>query len=146
MTMKRSDSDLVSEHYKELEQVRTPEALNQKILATAKREAGRTARAGGLLERWTKPLAWAATVGLCLAIVVDFTQLPDSAVVPTAVQEASVADEFIPVNQGVIDAAQTQAELQGKVESISAESAAVASQLKQAQQALKEEREHRAEV
>lgn len=61
----------VSETYRDLARERTPASLNEQVLRDA------AAHAGGGYSRWVawlRPLAWAATVALCLAIVVQIQQ------------------------------------------------------------------------
>ncbi|MGB5490972.1 MAG: hypothetical protein WBM76_09130, partial [Woeseiaceae bacterium] len=68
---------LVSKTYKALATERTPDHLNEKVMAMAARES-RTRYAQA--RTWVRPLAWAATIGLSLAIVLELTQLPTSGV------------------------------------------------------------------
>lgn len=63
----------VSTTYRQLANERTPADLDEKVLRMAAAEprvVQRTRRA------WMKPVAWAATVGLSLAIVLEITKLP----------------------------------------------------------------------
>jgi len=68
------DNDrLVSAAYRDLANERTPQALNKSI----RRRATVASKPGYLLSvSWMRPMAWAATVGLCLAIVFEMTQVP----------------------------------------------------------------------
>ena len=68
--------ELVSETYRDLGIEQAPEHLNQSILRMAASDGKRGRSNGRLLGAWTKPLAWAATIGLSLAIVLEVTQLP----------------------------------------------------------------------
>jgi len=80
MKDKRSNPDsaddgdrLVSAIYRDLANERAPRALNKSIL----RQATAASRMG--FQRsvsWLRPMAWVATVGLCLAIVLEVTQVP----------------------------------------------------------------------
>jgi len=79
--------DAVSEAYRSLAVERAPESLDQKVLAEA-----RQAAAAGEARRWPRfrPLAWAATIALSFALVLQYTQTgPD---VPAGVFEAIEAD------------------------------------------------------
>jgi hypothetical protein len=65
----------VSATYRQLADERVPAGLDEKILhraAAAPRAGSRPGRA------WMKPVAWAATIGLSLAIVLEMTQLPQA--------------------------------------------------------------------
>jgi len=80
MTEERSHKDtdgvadpLVSRTYRESAAESTPTALDQAVL----REAGQAG--GSRYSRsimWLRPMAWATTIGLCLAIVVELSDLP----------------------------------------------------------------------
>lgn len=66
---------LVSDAYRELAKERTPKALDDKVL----RMAARAKPARSVIPgRWMKPVAWAATIGLSLAIVMELTQVPQT--------------------------------------------------------------------
>ena len=80
MTEERSQTDtdgvadpLVSRTYRESAAERTPPALDQAVLRKARRQ-GTSHYSRSVL--WLRPMAWAATVGLCLAIVVELANLP----------------------------------------------------------------------
>lgn len=65
--------DAVARAYRELATQRAPATLNERVLRQAAHESGRGyARWSG----WLRPLAWAATVGLTLAIVVNLVDVP----------------------------------------------------------------------
>ena len=68
-----SDAD-VSRVYREAAGERTPAHLDDAVLATARREAKSPYERS---IRWLRPMAWAATVGLCLAIVIDVSLVPE---------------------------------------------------------------------
>ena len=80
MTEERSHTDtdgvsdpLVSRTYRESASERVPDALNQAVLRQAAQNvSSRYSRA----VFWMRPMAWAATIGLCLAIVIDLSSLP----------------------------------------------------------------------
>ena len=65
--------ETVSRTYREVADERTPKHLDRAVLA----EASRAARPRYARSRaWTRPLAWAATVTLTVAIVLELTQVP----------------------------------------------------------------------
>ena len=70
----------VTEAYRELGAEKAPESLNQTILEMAAGGNNRSSVRNRLLGVWMKPLAWAATIGLSLAIVLELTQVPTAAV------------------------------------------------------------------
>lgn len=71
MTKQSNDNDLrVSEAYQGLATETTPPELDRKILAMA---AGKSRY--GRARAWIRPVAWAATIGLSLAIVLEISQL-----------------------------------------------------------------------
>jgi hypothetical protein len=63
----------VTRAYREIADERTPGHLDRAVLARAAR-AGRPGYARS--RAWTRPLAWAATIVLSVAIVLEFTQTP----------------------------------------------------------------------
>ena len=81
MTNERENEDrdeLVSKTYRELDAVETPERVNRKVLQMAAAETGQSTTARILFPAWMKPAAWAATIGLSLAIVLEFSELPSA--------------------------------------------------------------------
>ncbi len=63
----------VSKAYRDTTNERTPESLNRAILD----QAAKGARPGySRLRSWTRPMAWAATAMLSVAIVLQLTQAP----------------------------------------------------------------------
>jgi len=64
---------LVAETYRALARERAPDHLNEKVLRLAA-QAGRSRYA--LARTWMRPVAWAATIGLSLAIVLELNRLP----------------------------------------------------------------------
>jgi len=78
MTEKRNQSGaetdvLVSQAYRDLADERTPERLDRTILRAAAKEARpRYSR----FIAWTRPMAWAATVMLSVALVLEVTDTP----------------------------------------------------------------------
>ncbi|MBT8099873.1 MAG: hypothetical protein KJO82_08990 [Gammaproteobacteria bacterium] len=93
MSNERTTDDDVSRTYRDIANERTPERLNDAILQQAAK-AARPSYARSI--RWTRPLAWAATITLCLALTLQFTRLPtpDSVVLPTPA--ASPAKREVP--------------------------------------------------
>ena len=66
--------ETVSATYRQLSREGAPNHLNDKVLQQAARNALRPRYSRSIV--WTRPLAWAATVGLCLAIVLEVTRVP----------------------------------------------------------------------
>jgi len=66
---------LVSATYRELASERAPAHLDDKVLLRAAR--GRRTRYS-LAYAWMRPVAWAATIGLCLALVLELSRVPDA--------------------------------------------------------------------
>jgi len=65
----------VSATYRQLADEKAPASLDEKILHRA---AAAPRVDSGIGRAWMKPVAWAATVGLSLAIVLEMTQLPQA--------------------------------------------------------------------
>ena len=66
--------DSVSTAYRDLAQERTPEHLDRKILAMAAKSAQQPSYSRWI--RWARPVAWAATIVLCLAITLELAWQP----------------------------------------------------------------------
>jgi len=66
---------LVSDAYGELAKEKTPDSLNQSVLRMATRK-GKTPYS--MARAWMRPAAWAATIGLSLAVVLQLTNLPEA--------------------------------------------------------------------
>ena len=64
----------VSAAYREMADERTPEHLDHMILNAARGAA--TPRWNAAIA-WLRPAAWVATIGVCLAIVIEIALLPD---------------------------------------------------------------------
>lgn len=81
---------LVTETYRDLASEKTPDHLNQAVLI----KAGGKKRAAKepLLARWMKPLTWAATIGLSLAIVLEISKLPSISDADTAMPASAIAE------------------------------------------------------
>ncbi len=74
MKQDESGDPRVAAAYRQLAEERTPEHLDHVILNAARAAARpRWNRA----VAWLRPAAWAATIGVCLAIVVEISMLPD---------------------------------------------------------------------
>ena len=80
MTNERSHPDtdgvtdpLVSRTYRESASERVPDALDRAVLQQAKRNASKPYSRSIM---WLRPMAWAATIGLSLAIVIELANLP----------------------------------------------------------------------
>ncbi len=93
--------ELVSKTYRELDSVQTPDHLNQSILRMA---AGKKAgRNGFFVAAWMRPVTWAATIALSLAIVLELSDVP-TAPVPVDVFPAaeskleSIREEITPLD------------------------------------------------
>lgn len=98
----REDTDtLVSETYRELPALRTPEHLNQSILRMAEKKGrGRT---DFLFAAWVKPVTLAATIAFSLAIVLELSEVPVASVAPEvapAAREEPVPQETDRLDQG----------------------------------------------
>jgi hypothetical protein len=105
---------LVSETYRDLGVEKAPEHLNQNILRMAAAD-GKVGRSNSFLSgAWMKPVAWAATIGLSLAIVLELTDVPttvvpmDSAPAVQSASEASVAEDFIAKDKQALERAEEQ--------------------------------------
>ena len=71
--------DRVSAAYRELATERSPDTLDHRILAEARRGA---ATRYAMLRGWTRPVAWAAMIGMSLAIVLHVSQTPEMQTLP----------------------------------------------------------------
>ncbi len=89
MSNDRDQDEQVSAAYQSMARERTPEHLDQKVLRMAKANAERPQYSRWIA--WSRPLAWAATVALCLAITLEVTQVtaPDDVATETAPAEDS---------------------------------------------------------
>ena len=65
--------DRVSEAYRDVAGERAPASLNERVLREARAHAG---SGYSWWMGWLRPAAWVATVGLCLAIVIELTNTP----------------------------------------------------------------------
>jgi hypothetical protein len=72
--MKKDVKDpVVSQRYREIADEQAPDALNQAVLREARQQPGRRYSRS---VSWLRPMAWAASIGLCLAIVVELNNVP----------------------------------------------------------------------
>ena len=78
----------VSDIYRELATEQAPRQLDDKVLRMA---SGALPTRYSRARAWLRPMAWAATIGLSLAIVMEVTRLPDAAI-DSADVPATVAD------------------------------------------------------
>ena len=91
---------LVSDTYRELSAEKAPEELNTAILRMAASESAAAVNKNPLFAVWMKPVAWAATVGLTLAIVIELTEIPnavDPQVSPPTLDSAEEESGLAPV-------------------------------------------------
>jgi len=70
------DDPLVSSAYRESAAERAPDALNSSVMQQAREQVRK-----GFFRPvvWLRPMAWAATIGLSLAIVIELSTLPQPA-------------------------------------------------------------------
>lgn len=112
--------ELVSNTYRELGAPNTPEHLNKTILQMASDDGRRGGVRNTLYLAWMKPVAWAATIGLSLAIVLELTEVPTAAVrLDSMPSVRSVQEEFQPRDADAIDKLEDQARnlpMQGVIE------------------------------
>jgi len=106
---KEAIDELVSQTYREHSVEQAPERLNQEILSLAADNASRGSRTNFLFAAWTKPLAWAATIGISLAVVLELSQVPGSSVDIAAPAAESIREEFARQRTDVLDEARKQA-------------------------------------
>lgn len=98
-----ADDPLVADAYSALAQEQTPEHLNKRVLRMAARE-GRTPYSRA--RSWLRPAAWAATIGLSFAIVLELTRLPQIEPEPVSM------DAFTPKDMSVLREADERARAQ----------------------------------
>ncbi len=98
--MSNETDRLVSDTYNELADEKTPEALNREVLRLAAKE-GRTRYS--IARGWMRPVAWAATIGLSLVVVLELAILPGT--------DMSPSPQSVPVDAATqADAAEPQAD------------------------------------
>jgi hypothetical protein len=98
------DNKRVSDAYRELARESTPEALDDRILAMAARESRSRY---GLARAWVRPVAWAATIALSLAFVLEMTKFAD-APQQTPPPRQDVSEERVRQDAEVMKAKQEQ--------------------------------------
>lgn len=118
----RLEDPRVSDAYRDLADEHAPEPLNRKILVMAARAGTPYARA----RAWMRPAAWAATIALSFAFVLELTQLPSNETVidglshtmrgdetgPAVGRELRSTEEFLPRDAALIQEAEEQARRQ----------------------------------
>ena len=88
MTDERPEDGIVSARYRELASETTPAHLDDAVLRMAANRMQHPRYSRSLT--WTRPLAWAATIALCLAITLEVTREPshDAIVSESRLQES----------------------------------------------------------
>ncbi len=116
MTSERDEKvtdELVSKTYRELDSVRTPDHLNQSILRmAADKKAGRN---GFFVAAWMRPVTWAATIALSLAIVLELSDVPTAPVpvdvIPAAESKLeSLREELTPLDGDALEQLENRAQ------------------------------------
>lgn len=93
MTTEQNHNDpRVSEAYRDLANERTPPELERKVLSMA---AAGTRSRYGLARAWIRPVAWAATIGLSLAFVLELSQFRDVAAPQTDADTVDLPEEVV---------------------------------------------------
>jgi len=82
------DNERVSATYRDIATESTPPGLDRRVLDAAKREARPRY---GLVRAWIRPLAWAATVGLSLAFLLEMTWFTEPPPAPEPIPRAAPA-------------------------------------------------------
>ncbi len=105
MTEERSQADtdgvtdtLVSRTYRESASERVPEALDRAVLKQARHHSSQRYSRSVI---WLRPMAWAATIGLSLAIVLEFSDVPRPESVEIEAPAMSI-EPATPVDKDVI--------------------------------------------
>ena len=80
----------VSATYRQLADEKAPASLDEKVLHSA---AAMPRVGSGIGRAWMKPVAWAATIGLSLAIVLEMTQLPQAPLDVNVMEPPTPTDE-----------------------------------------------------
>ena len=87
------DNERVADAYREIATETTRPELDEKILKLA---ASDVRPKYGLTRAWTRPLAWAATIALSVALVLQITQdVDDPVAMPAADSEPAVRQEAL---------------------------------------------------
>ena len=85
--------DRVSRAYRDLAVEKTPAALDRAVLAAAGRRA-RSGRANGWRGAWYRPVGLVATVGLCLALILELSRTDLTGTPPVGDARRLPADAF----------------------------------------------------
>ena len=97
MTTESNDIDSrVADAYRDLASEKTPAELDRAILSMA---AGTQRSPYGKARAWVRPVAWAATIGLSLAFVLELSQVPDKTPLSAG---GSDGDTFEVLEEGVV--------------------------------------------
>ena len=102
----RENDQLVTDVYKAMASEQAPDHLNQRVLRLAARE-GRTRYSRA--RAWIRPMAWAATIGLSFAFVLELTRLPSIETDPAI---SAPEDAFAPQGMTVLREAEDMARAQ----------------------------------
>lgn len=84
---KEQDNKRISDLYREAASEATPARLDEQVLAMAAQEARSRY---GVARAWVRPVAWAATIGISLAFMLELTWFADT---PTGVPAPAVSEE-----------------------------------------------------
>jgi hypothetical protein len=117
MSANENDSavdELVATTYRATANETVPQHLNERVLGMAANPKLAGKPSSWLASAWTKPLAWVATVGLSVAMVLEITLVsslpePGDAAIPAV---ESVRDDFVPRDTTALDQALQRAQLQ----------------------------------
>ena len=100
MSDDRHKDDKVSATYRKLATEHTPDQLDRKILAMAAKNPGRPSYSRWI--SWSRPLAWAATITLCLAITLELVREPALQPTVAPVPESQVGPALRDVHEEAI--------------------------------------------
>lgn len=93
MTTESNHNDpRVSEAYRRIATETTPPELDRTILAMA---AGKSRSRYGLARAWIRPVAWAATIGLSLAFLLEISQVRDASTVQPDTDRVETLEEVV---------------------------------------------------
>ena len=114
------DDKRVTDTYRDLADESAPAKLDEKILAMAANEA-RTRY--GFTRAWIRPVAWAATIGLSLAFLLEMSQLDEAPVLrappapateETREQDRTADDAFVAEDMKLLREAEEQPRKRGE--------------------------------
>lgn len=92
MTNETDNNDSrVSQAYRDLATERTTPGQDQEILAMAARN---TRTRYGLARAWIRPVAWAATIGLSLAFVLEMSRYTNESEPAATVEDVAVSEDL----------------------------------------------------